>query len=82
MCADYAYHKYFKNIVEEFYNIKVDISKRLDSTFKVMPKRWKVERTLSWFNNSRRLSKDYEIKTFYQENICIISNLSTLLKRF
>jgi transposase len=82
ICADYAYHKYFKNIVEEFYNIKVDISKRLDSTFKVMPKRWKVERTLSWFNNSRRLSKDYEIKTFYQENICIISNLSTLLKRF
>jgi transposase len=82
MCADYAYHKYFKNIVEEFYNIKVDISKRLDSTFKVMPKRWKVERTLSWFNNSRRLSKDYEIKTFYQENICIISNLSTLIKRF
>ena len=82
ICADYAYHKYFKNIVEEFYNIKVDISKRLDCTFKVMPKRWKVERTLSWFNNSRRLSKDYEIKTFYQENICIISNLSTLLKRF
>ena len=82
ICADYAYHKYFKNIVEEFYNIKVDISKRLDSTFKVMPKRWKVERTLSWFNNSRRLSKDYEIKTFYQENICIISNLSTLIKRF
>jgi transposase len=82
ICVDYAYHKYFKNIVEEFYNIKVDISKRLDSTFKVMPKRWKVERTLSWFNNSRRLSKDYEIKTFYQENICIISNLSTLLKRF
>jgi transposase len=82
ICADYAYHKYFKNVVEEFYNIKVDISKRLDSTFKVMPKRWKVERTLSWFNNSRRLSKDYEIKTFYQENICIISNLSTLIKRF
>ena len=82
MCADYAYHKYFKNIVEEFYNIKVDIFKRLDSTFKVMPERWRVERTLSWFNNSRRLSKDYEIKTFYQENICIISNLSTLLKRF
>jgi len=82
ICADYAYHKYFKNVVEEFYNIKVDISKRLDSTFKVMPKRWKVERTLSWFNNSRRLSKDYEIKTFYQENICIISNLSTLIKQF
>ena len=82
VCADYTYHKYFKNILEEFYNIKVDISKRLDATFKVMPKRWKVERTFSWLSHSRRLSKDYEIRTLYAENMIIISHLHTLLKRF
>lgn len=31
---------------------------------------------------SGRLSKDYEFKTFYQENICIILNLQILLRRF
>lgn len=60
VCADNAYRKHFKNTFETFYNIKVDISKRLDSTFKVMPKRWKVERTFSWFGGYRRLSKDFE----------------------
>lgn len=45
VCADNAYRKHFKNTFETFYNIKVDISNRLDSTFTVMPKRWKVERT-------------------------------------
>ncbi len=28
--------------------------------FKVLPKRWIVERTLAWISNFRRLSKDYE----------------------
>jgi putative transposase len=28
--------------------------------FKVLPRRWVVERTFSWFGNYRRLSKDYE----------------------
>lgn len=82
VCADNAYRKHFKDTFETFYNIKVDISKRLDSTFKVMPKRWKVERTFSWLCHSRRLSKDYEIKTIYAETMIIISHLHTLLKRF
>ncbi len=48
-CADNAYRKHFKNTFETFYNINVDISERLESTFKVMPKRCKVERTFSTF---------------------------------
>lgn len=31
------------------------------STFKVLPKRWIVERTFGWFNFNRRLAKDYEV---------------------
>ena len=60
----------------------VDISKRIKPEFEVLPKRWIVERTFSWANHSRRLSKDYEIKTDYAENMFMISHLHTLLKRY
>jgi len=38
------------------------IVKRSDDVtgFKVLPKRWIVERTFSWLGRYRRLSKDYE----------------------
>ena len=82
VCADSAYKKHFKNIFEEFHNLKVDISERLTSTFQVIPKRWRIERTFSWLSHSRRLSKDYEICTIYAETTVVISHLHTLLRRF
>lgn len=82
VCANSAYKKHFRNIFEEFHNLKVNISERLTSTFTVMPKRWKVKHTSSWLCHSRCLSKDYEIRTIYAETIVIISHLYTLLCRF
>jgi len=39
----------------------LEIVKRIeDHTFKVLPKRWIVERTFAWLSFHRRLSKDYE----------------------
>jgi transposase len=40
----------------------VEIVKRPDdsSGFIVLPRRWVVERTFSWFGRNRRLAKDYE----------------------
>ena len=80
--ADQGYRGTFKNTFELFHNLPVDISPRIKNEFEIQPLRWIVERTFSWFNGSRRLSKEYEIKSFYQENICIISNFATLLRRF
>ena len=80
--ADQGYRGTFKNTFEIFHNLKVDISPRIKNEFEIQPVRWVVERTFGWMIWSRRLSKDYEIRTFYQENICIISNLQTLLRRF
>ena len=80
-CADGGYSGTFKDTFELFHNIRIDISKRIKPIFEVLPKRWRVERTFAWFGNSRRLSKDYEIRTETEETMCIISNFHTLLKR-
>ncbi|MGC1479794.1 MAG: IS5 family transposase [Chthoniobacterales bacterium] len=41
---------------------RVEIIRRCDSTqgFKVLPKRWVVERTFGWLHHQRRLVRDYE----------------------
>ena len=40
----------------------IQVVKRFDQahSFKVLPKRWIVERTFAWLSKYRRLSKDYE----------------------
>jgi putative transposase len=42
--------------------VDVEIVKRSDDVkgFKVLPRRWVVERTFGWLGRQRRLSKDYE----------------------
>lgn len=42
--------------------LRVEIVKRSDDMtgFIVLPRRWVVERTFSWFGRNRRLAKDYE----------------------
>lgn len=43
-------------------HINVEIVKRSDVAkgFAVLPKRWIVERSISWLNRCRRLAKDWE----------------------
>ena len=45
--------------------LRMEIVKRTDDMkgFKVLPKRWIVERTFGWLNLQRRFSKDYEFRT-------------------
>ena len=80
-CGDGAYGGTFKDKFEEFYNRRIDISPKIDPAVGVSPKRWRVERTIGWLTHSRRLSKDYEIKTWSEECMVMISHLHTLLKR-
>jgi len=80
-CGDEGYRKTFESEVLSELGLGVDISERIKPTFEIIPKRWVVERTLSWLGNSRRLAKDYEIRTYYSEAVVQISHLHTLLKR-
>jgi transposase len=81
VCADSGYRGTFKNAVTDS-NLQCDISEKIKpKEWEILPKRWRVERTFSWFSHSRRLSKDYEILADTEESICMISHLHTLLKR-
>jgi putative transposase len=46
-----------------------------DKGWRVIPKRWIAERTFAWLQNSRRLSKDYEIKTENSEAMVLVSSI-------
>ena len=61
--ADGAYNaSQVKRAVAAQPSLRVEIVKRPDdsSGFIVLPRRWVVERTFSWFGRNRRLAKDYE----------------------
>ena len=62
---------------------KLEIVKRSDKAegFTVLPRRWVVERTISWVNNDRRLSKDYECWPETSEAIIHLSMINVMLKR-
>lgn len=49
--------------------------------FHVVPKRWIVERTFSWFNSYRRLSKDYEISTDSSQAMIYLAMSRLMLNR-
>lgn len=51
------------------------------NTFKVLPKRWIVERTFAWLDNCRRLSKDYERKTSSSEAFIHLAQVRLLALR-
>ena len=80
-CVDAGYRKTFENTVKAL-GKTVDISEKIaPKTWAVLPKRWIVERTFSWLNHSRRLSKDYEISRTSEESMVVISHSAMLLRR-
>ena len=81
-CADAGYRKTFEQDVSRELGLGVDIPARIKPEWEVLPKRWIVERSLAWLNNSRRLSKDYEISVRSAQAVCIIAAFHTLLKWF
>jgi putative transposase len=61
--ADGAYNaRQVESVIASQPPLRVEIVKRPDASsgFIVLPRRWVVERTFSWFGRNRRLAKDYE----------------------
>ena len=61
--------------VKDICGWRLEIVKRSDDVkgFKVVPKRWIVERTFAWLYRYRRLSKDYEYLVSSSENMIYIA---------
>lgn len=68
-------------ISSAIHGISLEVVKRTDKSFKILPRRWVVERTFAWLGKYRRLSKDYEYCTSTSEAMLYIGMSRTMLKR-
>jgi transposase len=64
-------------------NLEVQVVKRSDDTqgFKVLPRRWVVERTFGWLMRQRRLVRDYEATETSAEAFIYIAMIRIQLRR-
>ena len=67
----------------KFGNWTIEIVKRAaDATgFKLLPRRWVVERTLAWLNRNRRLAKDFEASIANAKTWVYIASVQLLIRR-
>ena len=73
----------FAAAIHELLNAKVEVVKRNElHTFKVVPKRWVVERSLSWLEKCRRLWKNCERSLATSKQMVVLAFLVLVLKRF
>ena len=81
--ADCGYRGELIEKVRMALNWTLEIVLRKDSNcnFKALPKRWIVERTFSWFESYRRLSKDFEFKTDTCEAMIQLAMIKIMLNR-
>jgi putative transposase len=81
--ADGGYAGKLIGWVNRYQHCKLEIVKRSDDVkgFKVLPKRWIVERTFSWLSKYRRLSKDYEYRTDSSEAMMYIAMSHVMVRK-
>lgn len=63
--------------------LQVEIVKRSDQAkgFKILPKRWVVERTFAWLGRCRRLAKDFENLTRIALAFVKLASIRLMLRR-
>lgn len=57
------------------------VTRQEETGFKVIPKRWIVERSIAWFHWHRRLSKDYEANMESSEAWILIASIAMMVKK-
>ena len=81
--ADSGYRGELIATVKRRFKIELEIIKRNElHAFKVLPKRWIVERTFSWIDTNRRNSKNYERLNQTSVAMVHLSAIRIMLNRF
>jgi transposase len=83
MYADCGYRGKLIDNVKQDYDLLLNISPKIKDHVvnKVSPKRWLIERTFSWFENFRRLSKDFEYLLESSQAMIYIASIKLLLNK-
>lgn len=63
------------------YILQIVMRNTTDKQFKPLPMRWVIERTFSWFDNDRRLCRNYELLFDSSEAMVKISAIKLLLNK-
>ncbi len=81
--ADSAYSGELVEYVRQWCRFVLEIVRPFPEQrgFQVHPKRWIVERSISWLNWWRRLSNDYETTVQSSESMIKIAAIRMMLKR-
>jgi putative transposase len=83
MFADGAYDRGKLMDKAAYHDFVIDVVRRTDKDpgFKVLPRRWVVERTFGWMTRWRRLVRDFERKIDVSETMIYVAMASLLLAR-
>jgi len=81
--VDGSYRGQLVEWVAHHMRFRLQVTLRPDGAkgFVLLPRRWVVERTLAWLNQSRRLSKDYERLPKSSEAMIYLSMTRLMLRR-
>lgn len=81
--ADGGYRGELIEYVRNFFGYMIQIVMRSDNKkeFTPLPVRWVVERSFAWFDNDRRLCRDYEFLSESSEAMVKIAAIKLLLKK-
>jgi putative transposase len=81
--ADSGYRGRLIELVKTKFQMEMEIIKRNElHIFKILPKRWVVERTFSWIDANRRNSKNYERLNDTSVAMIHLSAIRIMLNRF
>ena len=70
----------FARVISQLSSAEVEVICLTSSGFEVLP-RWIVERTFAWWNQYRRLTKDYELLPEMSETMIYGAMIHTMLRR-
>ena len=82
--ADGGYRGEIAEQVKRGFGYLIQVVMRSDDKktgFKPLAKRWVVERTFAWFDNDRRLCRNYEILLESSENMVKLATIKLLLNK-